>query len=315
MLQHCVANGLKCVETKVEPAASACRTGAATKCAGALDGWRTKTLPKILTGIGAKCGPDKLSASDILAAGGLGFEDLQALCVAFGSDLDTFAGLTDCLGRALSCRSEIAVAASMPRASDFLADAGALNGLCMPAPSGDLGGLPNPKPDGALAVACQNAIGKAALATLTRTLATTQGCVAMVRKCELSGTAPAECIGSLAPKCATLFDKLTIVDKGTFDKGRAVIAKACATLPPASLLTTPGLGFTFDAARCAALGVANVATADDVTTCVMAEQRCAAADVLGLGAPQSAAVLTAVGQRASGGDGLACPAFTGPTSP
>ncbi len=281
---------------------------------GNLHAWRDKA-PKIVGALAAKCGADKVAPADLLGPDGLGFGALDPLCAAFGGGVDSIASLGACVERAVACRIEAALAVAMPRAGDLLAAAGALSDLCIPASSGDLSGLPNPKSDGAAATACQSAIAKAGATTLAHTIATAQGCVALVRKCEATSTSPESCAPSLAPKCAALFDKLTLPGKGVFAKQDAVIGKACAAVPEPDLLTTPGLGFTLDGERCAALGVTSLAGAADAAECVLRAQRCAAADVLDLGAPRGAAVLAAVGQRPAGGDGLSCPAFDGPPSP
>jgi hypothetical protein len=315
VLEKCVKSALKCVETKPEPAASVCRTAAGATCVTALQTWHDKTSPKVVAGLASKCGSDKVPPGELLGTSGLGFGSLDALCTAFGGGAGSITSLGECLARAVACRTETALATTMPRAGDFLAAVGASSGLCVSVAGGELGGLPNPKPDGAVAFTCQDAIAKAGTATFARTLATTQGCVATVRKCELTSAGPASCATDLAPKCATLFDKLTAVDNGVFDKDQALVAKGCASVPSASLLPTLGLGFAFDAQRCAALGVASVTDATDAATCVLREQRCAAADLLGLGAPPAAEVLAAVGQHPAGGDGLVCPAFSGPPSP
>jgi hypothetical protein len=314
ILQKCVSSGLKCIETKIEPAATTCRTAAGAKCASVLDAWHTKAA-KLVTGLEAKCGTGKVPTEEVLGAGGLAFGSLGPLCVAFGGGADSLADLGACLQHAVACRTEAALSVSLPRAGDLLAAAGLLDGTCFTAGGGGLSGLPNPKVDGTLAAACQDAIAKAGATTMGRMLATAQSCVALVRKCELTSASPVSCSSSFTPKCATLFGKLTTPSKGVFDKQRAVIDKACGLLPADSVLTNPGLGFVFDEQRCAALGVASLTSAADAATCLLREQRCAAADVLGLGSPRGAAALAEVGQQPTGGDGLTCPAFSGPPSP
>lgn len=314
ILQKCVSSSLKCIETKIEPAATTCRTAAGVKCASVLDAWHTKAA-KLVTGLEAKCGTGKVPTDEVLEAGGLAFGSLGPLCVAFGGSADSLADLGACLQHAVACRTEAALSVSLPRAGDFLAAAGLLDGTCFTARGGGLSGLPNPKVDGTRAAACQDAIAKAGATTMSRMLATAQNCVALVRKCELTSSSPVSCSSSFTPKCATLFGKLTTPSKGVFDKQRAVIDKACGLLPADSVLTNPGLGFDFDEQRCAALGVASLTSAADAATCVLREQRCAAADVLGLGSPRGAAALAEVGQQPTGGDGLTCPAFSGPPSP
>ncbi|HEY2386588.1 MAG TPA: hypothetical protein VGK30_06475 [Candidatus Binatia bacterium] len=314
VLQKCAVSGLKCIETKSEPSATTCRTAAASKCGSALDAWHAKAA-KSLTGLDGKCGSVKVALDELLAADGLAFGTLQPLCAAFGEGTDTFAGLAACLQRAVACRTETALAVTMPRAGDFLASANLLGGTCIAAVGGDLSGPLNPKTDGAGAAACQDAIAKACATTFAKTLATAQSCVGLIRKCELTSASPVSCTSSFMPKCATLFDKLTMPVKGLFDKQQAAIAKTCGLVPSDDIIAKTGLGFIFDAARCAALGVGSVTSAADAATCVLREQRCAAADVLGVGEPQAAAALAAVGQQATGGEGLACPAFSGPPSP
>jgi len=314
VLQKCAVSGLKCIETKTEPAATTCRTAAASKCGSAVDAWHAKAA-KLVAGLDGKCGSAKVDLAELLTANGLAFGTLEPLCTAFGDSTDTLAGLAACLQRAVACRTETALATTMPRAGDFLASANLLGGTCIAAAGGDLSGPLNPKTDGAEAAACQDAIAKAGATTFAKTLATAQSCVGLIRKCELTSASPVSCTSSFMPKCATLFDKLTTPAKGLFDKEQAAIAKACGLIPSDDVIGKSGLGFTFDATRCTALGVGSVTSAADAATCVLREQRCAAADVLGVGEPQAAAVLAAVGQQATGGAGLACPAFSGPPSP
>ena len=311
VLQACVANTLKCVQTKVGPVATICRKAAETKCGATFQAFRAKAAPKLAGALALKCGPPKVVASDLRDV--LGFADVAPLCAAFGVSVDAVAGVSACLDHALACRGEEALASSMPRAPDFLAAAGVSSGLCVPAPAGDLGGLPNPKPEGAAAVTCSNGIAKAALAMLTRALAAMQSCVAMVSKCELTSDAPATCVLVLAPKCAVLLDHLTAATSGVFDIERAAIAKACAALAPSDLLAPVGLGFGLAADGCTALGVTPLVDEADVALCVLRAQRCAAADMLTLAAPRAGATLAAVGQSAA--QGLTCPAFNGPPAP
>jgi hypothetical protein len=309
LLQQCVASMLKCVQTKTEPAATLCRESAGAKCAGAWQAFRAKALAKLAGAVGAKCGPPKVSTSELLDGAGLGFGGMASECTV---PIAAVTGVSECLGRAVSCRAEDALALALPRAADLLAAAGVRSGLCLPTPAGGLGGLPNAKPEGAAALACATAIAKASLATLTRALGAMQSCVALVLKCELTADVPATCVTVAAPKCAALFDRLA-VDGGVYAKARALIDKGCAALAPSDLRAGAGLGFDLGIDRCAALGVPSLDTESEVASCVLRAQRCAAADILRTAAPRAVAALATVGQSAA--QGLTCPAFEAVPAP
>ncbi len=307
-LRSCAERGLKCVETKSGAAQGSCLVAARAKCAGTVARARALGAAKLAATVTAKCGPTKLVSTSLLGAEGLGFPLFDATCsVGFGTGAGSLADITACLTHSLTCRSEQTVALSMPRAADFLADAG-VAGLCLPPPSGDLSGWPDAA-QGTKAAKCQVVIGKASLALAQRALAATEKCLDLVLDCRLLAAAPAPCLQQAAPRCQSVFAKIAIGADSVLASQRAAILRACGGVSIDQLTSTSGLGFALAAERCAALAVGDLVSPADVASCVLRDQRCGVADVSRAATPRIDEYLADVGDQVTPAD-FACPAFS-----
>ena len=307
-LRGCAERGLKCVETKSGAAQDSCLTAARNKCAATVARARGLGAAKLAATVSAKCGPSRLASINLLGDAGLGFRSLDASCGTGIGSAGSLADITGCLTRALTCRNEQTGALSMPRAADFLADAGVV-GICLPPPSGDLAGWPDAA-QGSKAAKCQVAIGKASLALAQRALVATEKCLDLVLDCRLIAPAAAPCLQQAAPRCQSMLARVSAGSDSIVATQRAAILRACGGVAIDQLTASSGLGFDLVAGRCAALAVGGLTSPDDVATCVLRDQRCGVGDVSRAATPRIDAYLADVGEQITPGD-FACPVSAG----
>jgi hypothetical protein len=212
--------------------------------------------------------------------------------------------------RSLACRDEQTVALDLPRAADFLSDAGVLGASCMPGAAGDLAGWPDPT-QGARVAKCQLAIDKASLVFGQRALAATEKCLGGALECRWLAPLAAPCIADAAPRCRVALAKVTDGGDSVLAKERVAIGRACGGVAIGQLTSIPGLGFALGASRCAALGVPSLDAPADVATCVLRGEQCAAADVSRAATPRIDEYLADLG-ASSAPAGFTCPAFPAP---
>ncbi len=125
-----------------------------------------------------------------------------------------------------------------------------------------------------------------------------QSCTDAVLACVQTKPGDAACLTKARATCAKATSAL-VPGAGEGAKVRAKITKACGAVPFASLLATNGLGFGAEAARCARLLVAPLASLDALETCFERAQVCRAVEVFATRVPRARELLVLGGADAS----------------
>ena len=278
-LEKCVAKLFTCAQRK--PGDQACLQKAGAGCGkvlAKLDGAEPKAKAKINKACGV------LSAADLGAAAGLGFDGEEPLCVDFGvPNLDDADAVGTCLLAQHICHVEQMVGLEFPRAAELLGLGGinastALNCLFAPANGGGAGLGPR----GKAAAACQQAVQKGAAKFVAGKLKIVQKCALAVLICHQQKPDKPDCVTKVRAKCQKAVAKITAPAKGLEAKLAAAIAKKCnvATLTLADVVGSTGLGFQAQAALCKALGVSSLGSIAAIAECVTRQHECRAEQLL-----------------------------------
>jgi hypothetical protein len=216
----------------------------------------------------------------VFTAVGVGFDGEVGACGQRGlAGVDTTAEVADCVRRQHACAAERILGAAVPRARELLV----LGGFD---PETDLSCVPTGANGGGLALAAdkQKAIRKCDVAIQKATAKLTAGRAKAGQSC--SGalftcvqTKPGDpCLEKARGACTKAFAALPKLADGFI----TTIRKACNATPlvPDDLLASGGLGASALAGTCAKLGVASLATVDDVSECLAKQIKCSADHLL-----------------------------------
>ncbi len=230
---------------------------------------------KIAAAVTTACGDPPVAAGDLIGTVGLGFDGEQDPCARRGvAPLATVADVVACVARQHACAAERLVGFAVPRATALL-DLGGWDA------AQDLSCLDGASVGGATAVAqektkalrkCDATIQKAAAKLVASRLKIGQACGASIFTCVQTKPADLACLTKAGSKCT----KARAAEPALAAAFASVIAKACGAAPLgiADLRADAGLGLANRDADCAALGVASLATVDDVASCLTRQLTC-----------------------------------------
>lgn len=301
-LDKCVDGLFACTQTK--PADVACRTKAATRCAAAFAAI-AKDEAKYVDTVVKKCGA--LSSADLLAAAGLGADQLTAECAgAFTTPVTDVGALAACLARQHECRVEQIFDVDEPRSRELL-DAAGVSLAAITCFVDHLGsGGPAGNADlGKTLERCAAAIKKAGRTFTAAKLRGLSSCVQRVFTCVQRKQEDPACIDKAATACTKALAKVEVAKT----KLAPAVDKRCAGTVVAFTTLRDDSGANLDAlaGECAAFGVSPVSTLAAYESCVLAQHACRAEDLLRFQAPRAAELLAAAGQSLS----TSCPTPTG----
>ena len=290
----CLKATATCVQTN--HADAACLATAAAICANNL-GKLVPAKALLDAALVKNCSAPNVASADLLRAAGLGFTGETEPCSRRGTTM--LAGVADvstCVQRQHDCIIDRVIAATVPRAAELFTLAGrdvASEFPCLTASaSGDGTGVAETKQKAIRK--CDDAIQRAAQRLIGARLKTVQSCSAAVFACLQVTSGDGACLAKSQPKCTKAFGKLPGLDAAL----TAAIVKSCGTgsLDGADLTADQGLGFGRLAGRCSALGIAGLASPDDVAGCLVRELRCRSLQLLESETPRLVELIGAGGE-------------------
>lgn len=271
-LHACAQGAFGCLQSK--PGDAACVAKAGAKCGKTLAAVAADRAKAAGT-VTKACSPPALEATDLRAESGLGFAFEEELCAERGvAALDSVADVAACVAATSECRADALFAAESPRAAELLALLGrdpASDTPCL-GTTADGGGQGVTDAAARKAVVkCQKAFAKAGTAFAAQEQKLLQKCAAAVATCiQLKASDPA-CLAKATTTCGKLAQKLAAAEA----KVGTAVGKSCGgVVGPAGVVANEGLGFGAHATTCAGLGVATLASLDDIATCSVRLHAC-----------------------------------------
>ena len=288
-LDKCYDGIFDCVQLK--PAEPACIAKALAKCTAEVDTKAPQSRLKLAAAIAKKCA----SFADLTSADGLGYGDLASECLTdFGTTLTDVASVAECVRAQHECRAELAFGVAMPRAGQLAADVPVPTraGSCLVNRGGNgLGGVGDPKGVGKALAGCQKALKQVGAKLAAAKLKSLGKCVATAVGCAQTKPGDAKCAAKAQAAC----DKAVGVEIPKAEaNAAAAIGKKCLPAFP-FVGSVSALNVDALASACQIVGVASLATVDDLATCVLRQQTCSVEEQLRFAAPRAAALLQGTG--------------------
>jgi len=297
-LGKCYAGVFKCVQTK--PGDQACIAKAVATCGQETSTKAPLARVKMTAAIAKKCG----SFADLSNADGLGFTTLASECQTdFGTTLADVGSVSECIRAQHECLAELAFSVAMPRTGQLAADLSIPTraGSCLVdrGGSGDVGA---PKGLGKTLDGCQKALQGSGAKLVAAQLKSLGKCVTTAFGCAQTKPNDVKCTAKTQATC----DKAIGVDIPKAEtKATAAIGKKCLAIF-ADLGATNALNTSALATTCQSLGVATLASLDDLVSCVLRQHTCTAEERMRFQAPRAEALLQDTGHTLTS-------AFCGPT--
>ncbi|MEO6026646.1 MAG: hypothetical protein ABIR79_07265, partial [Candidatus Binatia bacterium] len=261
-----------CVQLK--PGDAACLAKAQGKCTKAKAALPTAEA-KLTAAIGKACGEPAVTAANLRATAGLGFDGETAACGGRGvNGVATVTDVAECVRRQQQCAAERLLGAAVPRAHELLVLGGfALENdfICIEAGANG-GGVAIAEEKRKALRKCAVTIQKAATKLAAGRAKAGQACGAAVFTCLQTKPSDPACVGKAGGTCSKAIAGIPKLEAAF----ATTIAKACGASPlvAGDLLTSEGLGASALGERCAQLGIASLATVADVTACLQAQLTC-----------------------------------------
>ncbi len=251
----------------------ACLTKAQAKCTKAKNALPTAEA-KLTAGIVKACGEPAVTAANLTAAAGLGFDGETVACAGRGvAALATVADVAECVTRQHRCAAGRLLGAVVPRARELLAlgGFGPTDLVCLDGGANGAGSAIAAAKRKALRK-CDAAIQKAATKLVAGRAKAREACGAAVFTCLQTKPGDPACVGKAGGTCAKAVAGIPKLESAF----ATTIAKSCGASPlvATDLSTAEGLGASALAERCAKLGIASLATVADVTACLRAQLTC-----------------------------------------
>ncbi len=296
-LQKCTDGVFLCLQQK--PGDAACLAKARIRClkqTAALQVGPTNLDRRLNAKVAKACGPKKpgllplVSGADLCADAGLGFGRNVAVCATPQSPA-LLSAVTATIAETHRCRAVQLFTTDVPRAAELLTaggvDVGTLPCLGSGAQGGNLG-LGKPVGVVKAVVGCQKGIGKAGARFVKQVLDAEQRCSEAVATCIQTKPGDAKCLTKARGVCRKVTTKLYLGPQSREQKLKSSIARACGTTTPGKaprvaltdLRSILGIGYDTMQSGCAALGVAGLASVDDVSECLVREHVCRADQLL-----------------------------------
>ncbi|MEO6028016.1 MAG: hypothetical protein ABIR79_14220, partial [Candidatus Binatia bacterium] len=281
-----------CVQLK--PGDAPCLEKARAKCTKARGGLAAAEA-KVTAVITKACSEPTVTAANLLADVGLGFDDEADACGLRGvATVATIADVAECVRRQHVCAAGSVFGAAAPRALELLVQGGF-------DPETDLTCVAAGTNGGGAAIAaekrkairkCDAALQKATVQLLAGRVKAGDACSGALFSCVQTKPGDA-CRTKAGATCTKAFGGLAKLEA----KFTSAIAKACGAAPlvPADLLANEGLGAGGSAETCAKLGVASLATVADVTSCLERQVTCRANHLLDTTTPRHRELFEGVG--------------------
>jgi CSLREA domain-containing protein len=261
-----------CVHLK--PGDAACITKAQGKCTKARTSLAAAET-KLSAAIVKACSEPTVTAANLRAGAGLGFDAEASACAGLGvAGVGAVADVAECIRAEHQCGAERILSAAVPRARELLLLGGfdpVSHFRCLDAGANGGGSVIAAEKRKALRK-CDATIQKAATKLVAGRVKAGAACGGAVFTCLQTKPEDPACVGKAGGTCAKAVAGIPKLEAAF----ATAVAKGCGTSPltAADLLTVDGLGAAALAERCAALGIASLTTVADVTACLEAQLTC-----------------------------------------
>jgi len=292
-LEKCYDALFKCIQTK--PGEQKCLDKALAKCAKEVNLKAPKERAKLASAIGKKCE----SFADLTNTDGLGYDALALACQEdHGVALTDVTSVAACVEAQHECQVERLFTFEMVRAGQI---AGTLpvplrGGSCLE-DLGGMGDVGDPKGLGKALDRCQAQVKKAGAKFVATKLKSLQRCVTTIFGCLQKKPGDPKCAAKAQKTCDKEIGEKILKAEA---KLTSALDKRCldifAALGAGNAMNTDALG-----PACQILGVAGLATLDDLAQCLMRKHECVVEDLFRFAAPRADTLLQTVGHTLSSG--------------
>jgi hypothetical protein len=286
-LDRCANGILTCIQTIADAAKrTKCIAAAGAKCTSTLDAVAADERvfrDRVVSACGAP-----LAATDLVAAGGLGYGTLAATC---GTALDTPAALADCVVTREACEVDRLFGAEAPRAAELMDLAGVAADrqavlACLPGSGGTGADVDLEGTAGKALAKCGKTVTKTATTFVRAELGAFARCALRSFPCTQSKQND--------PTCAAKADRACAKALAAIAARRSAVApavrKTCGDPPLAYDLLRAPTGANLDAlgTECSAAGVTELGTLAAYESCLVQQHACRIATLVGLAVPRLA---------------------------